>query len=181
MTDHLIAPERAECADAIETLHADAFGPGRFTRAAFRLREQGPHDPALSFVALSPGGDLLGSVRLTPVVTTASGHHGHLLGPLAVAPDHKNKGFGRALVRHAVEAASATPDSGFVLLVGDAPYYAPLGFRQVPAGRLRLPGPVDSRRLLAHPMGNDEIVGALAGVVGYDHSHAIRTTEDRAG
>ncbi|MCR9123489.1 MAG: N-acetyltransferase [Phyllobacteriaceae bacterium] len=169
MTDHLIAPERAECADAIEALHAEAFGPGRFTRAAFRLREQGPHDPALSFVALSPGGDLLGSVRLTPVVAAGSGHHGHLLGPLAVAPDHKNQGFGRALVARAVEAASATKGSDYVLLVGDAPYYAPLGFHQVPAGRLRLPGPVDPRRLLAHPLGHDEIVAALAGVVGYDH------------
>lgn len=181
MTDHLIAPERAECADAIEALHAKAFGPGRFTRAAFRLREQGPHDPALSFVALSPGGDLLGSVRLTPVVTTASGHHGHLLGPLAVAPYHKNKGFGRALVRRTVDAASATPGSHFVLLVGDAPYYAPLGFHQVPAGRLRLPGPVDPRRLLAHPLGNDAIIQELAGVVGYDHRQAVGTAEECAG
>ncbi|MBO6639740.1 MAG: N-acetyltransferase [Roseitalea sp.] len=181
MTDHFIAPERAECADAIETLHAEAFGPGRFTRAAFRLREQGPHDPALSFVALSPGGDLLGSVRMTPVVTAESGRHGHLLGPLAVAPKHKNQGFGRALVRHAVEAASVTPDSGFVLLVGDAPYYAPLGFCQVPAGRLLLPGPVDPRRLLVHPLGDDAIVKALAGIVGYDHRPAVRATLGCAG
>jgi predicted N-acetyltransferase YhbS len=163
MTDHLIAPERAECADAIEALHAEAFGPGRFTRAAFRLREQGPHDPALSFVALSPGGDLLGSVRLTPVVTAESGHRGHLLGP------------------RAVDAASATPGSAYVLLVGDAPYYAPLGFRQVPAGRLRLPGPVDPRRLLAHPSGNDEIIQELAGLVGYDHGQAVPAAQGCAG
>ncbi|WP_306025087.1 GNAT family N-acetyltransferase [Oceaniradius stylonematis] len=181
MTDHLIAPERAECADAIEALHAEAFGPGRFTRAAFRLREQGPHDPALSFVALSPGGGLLGSVRLTPVVTAESGHRGHLLGPLAVAPDYKNQGFGRALVRRAVDAASATPGSAYVLLVGDAPYYAPLGFRQVPAGRLRLPGPVDPRRLLAHPSGNDEIIQELAGLVGYDHGQAVPAAQGCAG
>ena len=31
--------------DEIEALHAEAFGPGRFARAAFRLREDVPHDP----------------------------------------------------------------------------------------------------------------------------------------
>lgn len=167
MTEFIIAPERAECADAIEALHAEAFGPGRFTRAAFRLREQGPHDPARSFVALSPQGDLTGSVRLTPVKTSRSGHRGYLLGPLAVAPAYKNRGSGRALVRRAVEATGQIAAARFVLLVGDAPYYGPLGFAPVPAGQLFLPGPVDPGRLLAHPLGTDDVVPLLAGMVGY--------------
>jgi predicted N-acetyltransferase YhbS len=36
-----------------------------------------------------------------------------------------------------------------VLLVGDEPYYARLGFVRVPAGRIALPGPVNPERLLA--------------------------------
>jgi len=172
MTDFTIAPERAECADAIEALHEDAFGPGRFTRAAFRLREQGPHDAAFSFVALSAGGELLGSVRMTPVVTDASGHHGYLLGPLAVAVAHKNRGFGRALVRRAVEQAGAIGTARFVLLVGDAPYYGPLGFVPVRPGRLAMPGPVDPTRLLVHPLGDEAVPGALAGMV----MHESRST-----
>jgi predicted N-acetyltransferase YhbS len=32
--------------------------------------------------------------------------------------------------------------------VGDAHYYARMGFAQVPEGQLLLPGPVDSKRLL---------------------------------
>lgn len=176
MTDFTIAPERAECADAIEALHEDAFGPGRFTRAAFRLREQGPHEPALSFVALSPGGDLLGSVRLTPVVMCDSGHRGHLLGPLAVAVAHKNRGFGRALVRRAVEAAGATGAARFVLLVGDAPYYGPLGFVPVAPGRVLMPGPVDPSRLLIHPLGGQAVPDDLAGMV----LHASRSANPPA-
>jgi predicted N-acetyltransferase YhbS len=35
-----------------------------------------------------------------------------------------------------------------VLLVGDAPYYARVGFAQVPEGQVLLPGPVDPKRLL---------------------------------
>ena len=36
-----------------------------------------------------------------------------------------------------------------VLLVGDEPYYARLGFVRVPAGQITLPGPVNPQRLLA--------------------------------
>lgn len=167
MTEFVIAPERAECADAIEALHESAFGPGRFARAAFRLREQGPHDPALSFVALSPQGAMLGSVRMTQVATSQSGHRGHLLGPLAVDPAYKSRGIGKALVRRAAGAACRT-HARFVLLVGDAPYYAPLGFAPVPAGRLFLPGPVEPNRLLAHPLGGGDVVRDLAGTLGFD-------------
>ena len=166
MTSFSIAPEQVAHDHAIEALHAEAFGPGRFTRAAFRLREQGPHDVRLSFVALDGSDDLIGSVRLTPVRTDKSGHCGYLLGPLAVAPAHKNQGIGKALVREAVAAASETQGQ-FVLLVGDAPYYAPLGFAQTKIGAVTMPGPVDPYRLLAHPLGHDGAVEALAGMVGY--------------
>ncbi len=50
-----------------------------------------------------------------------------LLGPLAVAPDHKGAGIGSALMRHAIEEAKRL-EHGAILLVGDAPYYARFGF-----------------------------------------------------
>ena len=37
-------PERPSDALAIDTLHHTAFGPGADARAAFRVREQAPHD-----------------------------------------------------------------------------------------------------------------------------------------
>ena len=35
-----------------------------------------------------------------------------------------------------------------VVLVGDEPYYARVGFKRVPAGQVKLDGPVDPARML---------------------------------
>jgi len=50
----------------IETLHSNVFGPGRFARAAYRLREGVRHEPDLSFVSHA-GQELVASVRLTRI------------------------------------------------------------------------------------------------------------------
>lgn len=148
MIPHVILPETGAHESAIETLHATAFGPGRFSRAAFRVREEGPHDPALSFVALGEDGEtLLGSVRMTWIETAGTGARGLLLGPLAVQKELKGKGIGKALMRKAVEAARAA-GAPFILLVGDKPYYWPFGFETLPRGRVQMPGPVDPNRFL---------------------------------
>jgi predicted N-acetyltransferase YhbS len=139
-----IRPEQSSDAPRIESLQHLAFGPGAFARAAFRVREQAPHDPALSFVT-ERAGELIGSVRLTPIVVGDAG--GLLLGPLVVNPTCKGLGFGKALVRHALQEAERARHA-FVLLVGDEPYYGPLGFARIPAGRVKMPGPVDPARLL---------------------------------
>jgi len=49
---------------AIERLHARTFGPGRFARSAFRIRERLAHDLALSFTA-RVGTLMVGSIRQT--------------------------------------------------------------------------------------------------------------------
>ena len=136
---------------AIDALNDAAFGPGRFARTAYRLREGVPHDPAISFVALWEG-RLIGSVRLTAIEIGT--HPGLLLGPLAVHPDVANRGIGRALVRSSVARATELGHR-LVLLVGDPPYYAPVGFAPVAPGRITLPGPVDPRRILAAHLSDD--------------------------
>jgi predicted N-acetyltransferase YhbS len=35
-----------------------------------------------------------------------------------------------------------------VVLVGDEPYYGKLGFKMIPKGKAKMPGPVDPARLL---------------------------------
>lgn len=145
-------------ASAVQALQAAAFGPGAYARAAFRVREQAPHVPSLSFVGLLEK-RLVASVRLTPIRVGAA--RGLLLGPLVVEPAETNRGYGKALVRHALAAAAQT-DYGFVLLVGDPPYYGPLGFSALAPGRVRLPGPVDPARLLIAEL----TPGAAAGLEG---------------
>src|SRR4029078_12684590 len=61
-----ILPETAADAPAIERLHERTFGPGRFARTAFRIREGRGHVLGLSFTART-GTLLIGSVRLTPI------------------------------------------------------------------------------------------------------------------
>ncbi|QFT30732.1 N-acetyltransferase [Roseibium porphyridii] len=143
-TPWVIRPEDITDNDAIEALQAEAFGPGRFARTAFRIREGVPHRPDLSFVGVA-GSQVAGSIRLSPVLIGDA--DALLLGPLTVSPDFKNRGLGKSLMRTAMDAAAAAGDR-VVLLVGDAPYYSPFGFQQVPFGRVTLPGPVDPARLL---------------------------------
>ncbi|SOC42229.1 predicted N-acetyltransferase YhbS [Rhizobium subbaraonis] len=147
---------------AIEIINEEAFGPGRHVRAAARIREQGPHDLSLSFICADDG-ETIASVRMTPVM--AGSVKGHLLGPLAVRPSHKNQGIGRELVRIAVEAAKRK-GSEAVILVGDPPYYGPLGFEKVAYNALTFPGPVDPKRVLVVPFASDTHA-RLQGTIGW--------------
>ena len=144
-----ICPETAQFHAQIEELASQAFGPGRFTRTAFRLREGVPAEERLSFVALArPCGQvpaLAGSVRLTPIAV--EDRRALLLGPLVVSPDFKNQGIGRELMNRAISAAIAG-EHALIVLVGDMAYYAKFGFRKVPQGQILLPGPADPERLL---------------------------------
>ena len=105
-------------------------------------------------------GQLAAAVRFTPILIGGRGG-ALLLGPLAVDPAFANQGHGRGLVGHALEAARSA-GIALVVLVGDEPYYARLGFRSVPRGQIALPGPVDPDRLLAAEL----VPGALAGYSG---------------
>jgi predicted N-acetyltransferase YhbS len=151
----------------IETIHAQAFGPGRFARAAFRIREGGPHDLTLSRVACVEG-KVVASVRLTPIVIGMT--PALLLGPLAVMPDYMNRGIGRALMKESLELAKNAGHQ-LVLLVGDEPYYGPFGFKVMPVGSVQFPAPVDQTRILACEFSE----GAMIGITGAVR-HAKRTS-----
>ena len=154
----LIAAERPEDAAAIERLHERTFGPGRFARTAFRIREQAAHAPELSFTA-RVGTMLVGSVRLTRV--RIGDRPALLLGPLTVEPPFQSVGIGARLLEVSLDAARGAGHR-LVILVGDEPYYARFGFSRVPAGRITLPGPVDPARLLVCELQP----GAFEGVAG---------------
>ena len=140
----VIRPEHPDDGLAIERLHARAFGPGRFARTAYRLREGAAPLPDLCLTALV-GTYLVGSVRIGPA--EAEGGPLLVLGPLTVDPSFSDRGIGSALMRACLDAAR-NAGHGLVVLVGDAPYYRRFGFAPVPPGRLALPGPVDPHRFL---------------------------------
>ena len=142
----------------IDRLHERTFGPGRYARTAYRIREGRGHILDLSFTA-RVGTLLVGSVRLTPIrigTTPAL-----LLGPLTVEPPFRDRGIGQALIERAVAQAKAKGHR-LIVLVGDEPYYAKAGFKRIPKGRASMPGPVDPARLLVAELAD----GAFADVAG---------------
>ena len=143
----IIRPTRATELSAISALHAEAFGPGRFARTAYRVRE-GMADCSAHCRSSWRGEQLTGAVTLTEV-TIGDGPTSHwLLGPLAVRHGNTNKGLVRRLVREALRSVADTSEAATVVLVGDLDYYGQLDFEAVPRGTISLPGPVDPSRVL---------------------------------
>jgi predicted N-acetyltransferase YhbS len=112
-----ILPETADDALAIERLHDRTFGPGRFTRTAYRLRERRGHTLDLSFTA-RVGTLLVGSVQLTPV--RIGEVKALLLGPLTVEPPFRGRGVGKALIEKALAEAKAKGHRLIILVVPGA-------------------------------------------------------------
>ncbi|MGD1879327.1 MAG: GNAT family N-acetyltransferase [Kiloniellaceae bacterium] len=138
------APGEAGAREALLDL---AMGVERFAKTSERLREG--RLPVLALVARDEG-RLIGSVRLWAVEATGS-RGVLLLGPLAVTPERQDEGIGAALMRRALNRATAS-GHGAVLLVGDAPYYSRFGFSAPLTHRLDLPGPVERHRFLGHEL-----------------------------
>lgn len=140
----------------IAALSARVFGPGRFVRTAYKIREGTPDFSPFCRVAELEG-RILASIRMTEITIGGTGG-ALLLGPLAVDPEFANQGHGRRLIAESVEEARAAGRK-MVLLVGDLPYYGRLGFVAVPPGRIQLPGPVNPARLLALELAPGALLG----------------------
>jgi predicted N-acetyltransferase YhbS len=153
-----IQVEAPDDAVAIERLHERTFGPGRYAKTAYRLREQVDHIRELSFTARI-GTLLIGSVWISPIRIGETG--ALLLGPVTVEPAFRDRGVGQDLIERAL-AEAKNKGHRLVILVGDEAYYAKCGFKRIPRGRAIMPGPVDPARLLLAELAD----GAFDGVTG---------------
>lgn len=152
--------EEAE-ADVVarEYLLDEAFGPARLKKTCARLREGRLPAQGLALAAKTSDDELIGTLRLWRI--KAGKADALLLGPLAVAENHRCLGLGRKLIGEALFRAMCFGHKA-VLLVGDAPYYSAFGFDRKYTKDLRLPGPVDNDRFL----GLELREGALSGAAG---------------
>jgi predicted N-acetyltransferase YhbS len=142
----LFRPQTPDDLPAVDALHEESFGPGRFARTAYRIREAARVPPAIALTAWD-GALLIGAIQFSAI--SIGGKRGAaLLGPLAIAPAYKNKGCGLRLMLDGLAEAERL---GFelVVLVGDLPYYQRVGFGIIPNGQIALPGPADPARFLA--------------------------------
>ncbi|MBO0335301.1 N-acetyltransferase [Sneathiella sp. CAU 1612] len=154
-----IIHERPEHAEQIEPLLDRCFGPDRFKKTAYKVRENTTPLPELSFVTVE-GDKLLATIRYWPIligdVTPAL-----LLGPIAVEPDLQGKGIGVGLMRETLKIAKALGHR-LIVLVGDPEYYSQFGFQNAAVLGFEMPGPVEKRRLLV----KEFMPGALKNVSG---------------
>lgn len=127
---------------AIESLMAEAFGPKRHSRSVWQLR-QGPPVAELCLVIRSEG-ETVGSLRFWEVMLGAQ--RILLLGPLAVRPGERGRGFGRDLITAALDRAKGGPWS-LVLVSGEVDYYPKFGFVPAAPHGLDWPGFIEPERL----------------------------------
>ena len=155
-----IRPEDERDDAQIEVLLAKSFGPGRYAKSAYRLREGVDAEAGLSFVAVEDG-MLRGSIRFWPIFVGAT--PALLLGPLAVESEQRGRGIGIALMNRGIEEAKNLGHRA-IILVGDLPYYSRVGFSPVKRGSIVFSGPVDPARILGLAL-QEGALEALAGSI----------------
>ena len=126
----------------IETLMVEAFGPKRHSRSVWQLRP-GPPVPKLCLV-IRADGETVGSLRFWEVML--GDRRILLLGPLAVRPSERGRGFGRDLIKVALQRAKSGPWE-LVLVSGEVDYYPKFGFVPAASFGLDWPGFIEPERL----------------------------------
>lgn len=137
----------------VEALLDLCFAPGRTALSSYRLRDGVAPMAELCLVAVDDYNIIGGAIRYWPVRVGAQS--ALLLGPVAVHPTRQGEGLGAFLIQDSLERAWALGHER-VLLVGDAPYYARLGFAALSG--VEMPPPTNPARILG--------VGDWAGVTG---------------
>ena len=155
-----IRPERPSDGPVIAELVDLALGQRAVASPAARMRAGTSPVPGLALVALNGLGEVIATLRFWPVRigTTVPALQ---LGPLAVRPERRGEGFGRALVRTGLVRARAEGHR-IVVLIGDPAYYRSFGFAPALPHGIRLPSPDDEHRLQILAL----VAGALDGVAG---------------
>ncbi len=141
-----------------EALLDRAFGRGRNRKTSQRLRDGRLPADGLAFTALGKSGRVIGTLRMWNVIAGSAGQS-LLLGPLAIDARYKGRGFGIAMMNHALNMAKVLGHH-CVVLVGDEPYYSRFGFTRSLVSDLHLPGPVDRNRFLGLELVPNTLDGA---------------------
>ena len=131
--------------DTIENLLNKTFGPGRYARSVYRLRENKPYLDDYSYV-YSLNDKILASISFCETLMNNS-YTGLLLGPLAVEPNQVGKGYGKKLVKYSLDKISINSQIYFIIVVGEYDYYKEFGFNKLD-NHFVFYGPVNKNRVL---------------------------------
>jgi len=130
----LIRPERDEDAAAVRRVHETAFPTAAEANLVDRLRANGK---AVIALVAEDGASIVGHILFSPVaLEPLAGTVGLGLAPVAVMPDHEKHGLGRRLIQNGL-AECHKWGAGFVVVIGDPPYYGRFGFEPAEKHGLR--------------------------------------------
>jgi putative acetyltransferase len=116
--------------DDIRDIHLQAFPEGENHLIAELAGNLLSHEsePATVTLVAEMGGEVVGHVAFSPVYASVSKKClGYILAPLAVKPEHHNKGIGSKLVEGGIARLSEMGVRLF-LVYGDPKYYGRFGF-----------------------------------------------------
>ena len=139
--------------DKIIKLLYKSFGPGRFARSVYRLREKNDRNTEFSYI-YELNNQILSSISYYKTFLN-NDINGLLLGPLAVDPEHRGKGYGVELVKYTIALIKKTMAYDFILVIGDYHYYEKFGFKKI-NNTFSFYGPVNSEKVLILPL-KDEL------------------------
>ena len=130
----LIRPERDGDAAAVRRVHETAFPTTAEADLVERLRAGGK---AVIALVAEDAGSIVGHILFSPVaLEPLAGTVGLGLAPVAVLPDHEKHGVGRRLIQNGLAECHAW-GAGFVVVIGDPPYYGRFGFEAAEKHGLR--------------------------------------------
>lgn len=167
-----IIEERAEDQDAVLQLARLSLGNRLTDSPAARMRAGTEPVPGLSMV-VHENDQLVGTIRYWPVLIGA-GTRAIQLGPVAIDPDHRGRGFARMLIRYSLDRAQALGHR-LVVLIGEHGLYQRYGFEPALPHGILLPESKDRDRLQILAL----TPGALDGLSGAVCGDSIPSMPDR--
>lgn len=129
--------ERREALPILAAWHHaewESLNPGQTLAERMRRMEGhlGPEPIPSTFVGVGPGDEILGSAALVEHDMETRQDLTPWMASVYVAPQHRRRGVGSALVRHVVDAAGMAGIATLYLFTPDrAAFYAPLGWARV--------------------------------------------------
>lgn len=144
----LIRAEREEDFVAIAALLRAAFNGEYEAELVASMRRHENYIPKLTLVA-ELDGEVVAHVMFSRVLI--GDRHGLALGPVAVLPEHQNRGIGTAVIRHGLAIVDRGTAYGASAVLGSPRYYPRFGYSQASVFDVYPPVPWDDAAFMFRP------------------------------